>query len=325
MSFALSIALEYILSESGNNNIFMILNNIKSILSLAVLVFLAGGCMSGSDQDSSPVLASVGGEQLTVEDALNSIPDVVLRQDTLAAFREFKQQWINQKVTENEARRIGLANEEVFRNRMERMEKQLLNDMLQEYILAENSDELTVTRDEAQNYYQANRDKFILNERYVRFRHLTADTRTEIDNARRDLLRGVEWEDVLDEYSVNPDLQLRQSTQYYPISMAVSDIAMLNRYLEVIGISEISPVHYANGRYHFVQLREIRNEGDNPDFEWLIPQIQQWLKLERSKRITNAFKRNLYLQAESNNEIDQLQGEEMRTVITNYISTLESD
>jgi hypothetical protein len=303
----------------------MAFNYIKLFIPVFVLAVLLGGCMSGSDQDSSPVLASVSGEQLTVEDALNSIPDVVLSQDTVDAFRQYKQQWINQKVAENEARRLGLANDDVFRSRIEQMEKQLLNEMLQEYILAENSEELTVTRDEAQNYYQANRDKFILNERYVRFRHLTADTRTEIDNARRDLLRGVEWEDVLDEYSINPDLQLRQSTQYYPISMAVSGIPMLNRYLEVIGISEISPVHYANGRYHFVQLREIRNEGDNPDFEWLIPQIQQWLKLERSKRITNAFKRNLYLQAESNNEIDQLQDEQMRTVITNYISTLESD
>ena len=303
----------------------MILTHVKKAYPIVVLVLILSGCMSASDQDSSPVMASVGGEQLTVEDALKNIPEIVLKEDTLAAFSEYKQQWVSQKVAENEARRIGLANDEVFRNRMERIEKQLLNEMLQEYILAENSEELTVTRDEAQNYYQANRDKFILNERYVRFRHLTADTRTEIDNARRDLLRGVEWEGVLSEYSVNPDLQLRQSTQYYPISMAVSDIPMLNRYLDVIGISEISPVHYANGRYHFVQLREIRNEGDNPDFEWLIPQIQEWLKLERSKRITNAFKRNLYLQAESNNEIDQLQDEEMRSVITNYISTLESD
>jgi len=280
-------------------------------------------CISGSNQDSSPVLASVGGEQLTVEMALSQIPDIALQQDTLEAFQNFKQQWINEKVTENEARRLGLTNDELYQTKLKRMEQQLLNEMLRQYVLAESEEELAVSRDEAQNYYQANRDKFILNERYVRFRHVTATTRTEIDNARRDLLRGVEWDDVLNNFSVNPDLQLRQSTQYLPISMAVSDIPMLNRYLNVIGLSEISPVHYANGQYHFVQLREIRNEGDNPDFDWLIPQIQQWLKLEKSKRITNAFKRNLYLQAESNNEIDQLRDEEMNSIINDYISTLE--
>lgn len=294
----------------------------KLVFPLFILMAFAS-CMSGTKQDSSPVLATVGNEQLTVETALRHIPDIALQQDTLAAFQNYKQQWIKEKVAVSEARRLGLPNDDAFQAKMERMEHQLLTEMLQQFILAENQEELEVSRDEAQNYYQANRDKFILNERYVRFRHLTASTRTEIDNARRDLLRGVGWEEVLNEYSVNPDLQLRQSTQYLPISMAVSDIPMLNRYLNVIGLSEISPVHYANGQYHFVQLREIRNEGDNPDFEWLIPQIQQWLTLEKSKRITNAFKRNLYLQAESNDEIDQLQGEEMNSVITDYISTLE--
>jgi hypothetical protein len=280
-------------------------------------------CITGNNQDSSPVLATVGNEQLTVEMALSQIPDIALHQDTLIAFQNFKQQWINDKVTENEARRLDLPNDELFQAKLKRMEQQLLNEMLRQYILAESADDLTVSRDEAQNYYQANRDKFILNERYVRFRHITATTRTGIDNARRDLLRGVKWEEVLNNYSVNPDLQLRQSTQYLPISIAVSDIPMLNRYLNVIGISEISPVHLANGQYHFVQLREIRNEGDNPNFEWLILQIQQWLELEKSKRITNAFKRNLYLQAESNNEIEQLKDEEMNSIINDYISTLE--
>jgi len=246
---------------------------------IATLLFVS--CISGTNQDSSPVLATVGSEKLTAEMAFRQIPDIALQQDTLEAFQNYKQQWINEKVTENEARRLGLTNDELYQEKLKRLEQQLLNEMLRQFVLAESEDKLTVSRDEAQNYYQANRDKFILNERYVRFRHATAITRTEIDNARRDLLRGVEWEEVLDTYSVNPALQLRQSTQYLPISIAVSDIPMLNRYLNVIGISEISPVHYANGQYHFVQLREIRNEGDNPDFEWLIPQIQQWLKLEK--------------------------------------------
>jgi len=292
-------------------------------VTLVIFTLMTVSCITGNNQDSSPVLATVGNEQLTVEMALSQIPDIALHQDTLIAFQNFKQQWINDKVTENEARRLDLPNDELFQAKLKRMEQQLLNEMLRQYILAESADDLTVSRDEAQNYYQANRDKFILNERYVRFRHITATTRTGIDNARRDLLRGVKWEEVLNNYSVNPDLQLRQSTQYLPISIAVSDIPMLNRYLNVIGISEISPVHLANGQYHFVQLREIRNEGDNPNFEWLILQIQQWLELEKSKRITNAFKRNLYLQAESNNEIEQLKDEEMNSIINDYISTLE--
>lgn len=286
---------------------------------------IATGCMTDGEQDTSAVIASVGDQQLTIENALSQIPDFALRQDTMLALETFKNQWVNSRLTEKEARRLQLQNDETFRQRLQRMEDQLLEEMLKEYILAEHEEQLYVTRDEAQNYYQANRDKFVLDERYVRFRHITTNTRTDIDNARRELMRGVSWEDVVNRYSVNPELQLRESAQFWPASMAVADIPMLNRYLGVIGISEISPVHTYRGNYHFVQLREVRNEGDHPDFEWLIPQIQQWLKLEKSHRITNAFKRNLYLQAESNNEINKLSDAETRSALNDYVSNLESN
>lgn len=297
----------------------MIMSRFIAAIFLMVLP-AAYGCMPASQQDTSPVIARVGNHQLTMHKALELAPDIAFLEDTLAAINNFKQQWVRSKVTEDEARRLSLQNDEAFQERMARMEQQLLEEMLQEYVLAENSADLNVTRDEAQNYFQANRDKFVLNERYVRYRHITTETRTEVDNARSDLMRGVEWETILEQYSIDPELQLRQSTQFLPISMALSEIPMLNRYLNVIGISEISPVHFANGQYHFVQLREIRNEGDHPDFEWLIPQIQQWLKLEKSKRITNAYKRNLYLQAESNNEIEQLNNTELQSALNDYLS-----
>lgn len=282
------------------------------------------GCLSGGHQDDSAVIAAVDNHELTIEAALNQIPEIALRQDTLQAIETFKNQWINSRISENEARRVQLQNNDEFRQRLQRMEDQLLEEMLREYILAEHQSELNVTRDEAQNYFQANRDKFVLDERYIRFRHITAQTRTEVDNARRNLMRGVNWEEVVNTYSVNPELQLRESAQFWPNSMAAANIPMLNRYLGVIGISEISPVHSHGGNYHFVQLLEVRNEGDTPDFEWLIPQIQQWLKLEKSQRITNAFKRNLYLQAQSNNEINQLSDEDTRTALYNYVTNLES-
>ncbi|REL38322.1 hypothetical protein DYD21_06870 [Rhodohalobacter sp. SW132] len=295
------------------------------LFAIFITAVFVGGCLPDSETDESAVIASVGGEELTLESALRQIPEIALREDTLQAIESFKSQWINSKVTEKEARRLQLQNNAEFREQLNRMERQLMEDMLKQYVLSEHEEELNVSRDEAQDYFQANRDRFVLDERHIRFRHITTNTRTEIDNARSDLMRGVEWERVLESYSVNPDLQLRESTQFWPYSMAVADIPMLNRYLGVIGISEISPIHLYRGQYHFVQLREVRNEGDHPDFEWLIPQIQQWLKLEKSQRITNAFIRNLYLQAESNNEIERLGSNETRSALMDFYSNTESN
>jgi len=297
----------------------------RACLLLISACLLVAACIPDSESDDSPVIATVGSHQLTMETALTEIPEIALRQDTLAAIHNYKNQWINSKITENEARRLQLQREPEFQKKLARMEQQLLENMIKEYVLSQHEDELNVTRDEAQNYFQANRDKFVLDERYIRYRHITTNTRSEIDNARRDLMRGIEWQTVLENYSVNPELQLRESAQFFPFSMAASDIPMLNRYLDVIGISEISPIHFFRGQYHFVQLREVRNEGDHPDFDWLIPQIQQWLKLEKSQRITNAFIRNLYLQADSNNEIMRLNEDETRSALLEYVSNLESN
>lgn len=286
-------------------------------------VFVMFACTPSEQVDDSPTLAQVGNKSLTVEEALENIPSFVLRDDTLSAVQRYKEQWLNSQITLREAERLQLDQNPDIQRRIERLRNQLLEEALKEYVLQEHSDELEVTREEAQNYFQANKDKFVLDEDYVRFRHITTSTRAEADNAKNALMSGRSWEDVVEQYSTNPELQLRESTQYWPQSMAVSDIPMLNRYLNIIGISEISPVHFFRGEYHFVQLREQRNEGDHPDFNWLIPQIREWLKLEKSKRITNAFVRNLYLQAESNNEFDTYSSEEIEKRLTEYFSNSE--
>lgn len=300
----------------------MKLNKSFTILITTILIIATlSACDQMDEADVSPVIAEVGNSSLTFSEALEQIPQNILSRDSLTAVTNFKQQWIKSQLKIQEADRKQIWNTSEFQRRMERQRTQLMENVLTEYILAEHSEELTVTRDEAQNYFQAHKDKFVLDERYVRFRHVTTSTRAEAENARRDIMRGVSWSDVVNAYSFQPELRLRESTQFWPISIATADIPMLNRYLNVIGLSEISPIYQFRGQFHFVQLMEERNAGDHPDFDWLIPQIEEWLRIEKSQRITKAFIRNLYLKAESNNEIKQMSASE----ISDYLQNLESD
>ncbi|MEX0906338.1 MAG: peptidyl-prolyl cis-trans isomerase [Balneolaceae bacterium] len=289
----------------------------KSLTIFFALTLIVISCTSTDRSDDSPVLATVQNSSLTLNEALRQIPASVLEQDTASAVRSYTEQWVNERVMIKEAERIGLSNSPEIREKLNRLRGQLLQESLKDYVLNEHKDEIEVTRQEAQNYYQAHKEKFTLEERYVRFRHLTTRTRTEADNAKRDLMRGIPWEEVANTYSVNSEFQLRKSNQFWPISMSVSDNSLLNQYLNVIGITEISPIQYFGGQYHFVQLLEERPEGDHPDLEWLIPQIVEWLKLEKARRITNGYVRNLYLESEANNEINQAGATEINRFITN--------
>jgi hypothetical protein len=281
-------------------------------------IFLITACNGGLQQTDSPVLARAGGEVLTLQMALEEIPKTVLEQDSLQAIQSYTDQWINSAITVKHAQNIGLDKTSEVGRKLQRLQNQLLEQALKDYLVDRNLDEIEVTREEAQTYYQTHKDQFTLDENYVRYRHITTQTRTDADNANRDLMRGRNWREILEDYSINPDLQYRQSQQFWPISMAGEDIPMLNQYLNVIGLSERSPIYFYGGNYHLVQLMEERPAGDHPDLDWLIPQIEEWLKLEKARRITNSYIRNLYLEASANNEIDRTNVTDIESILSEY-------
>lgn len=277
---------------------------IRRSLFLLGSVLMLLSCSDTLDRTSDDIIATVGNQKLTLSEALENIPAHVLEQDSLSALVSYSEQWVESRVTVDHAERIRIDRMDEFQKKLNRSRDQLLESFLKSYILQEHADELEVTEEEAKNYFQEHRDRFVLDEKYVRYRHLTTQTQAEADRANRELMGGGEWETIVQEYSVNPELQLRESTQFFPISIAAQQFSTLNQYLRVIGIGERSPIYFDGQHYHFVQLMEEKPEGDHPDFEWLIPNIEEWLKLEKARRITNAYIRNLYLEAQANNEID---------------------
>lgn len=290
---------------------------IRALLSVLLSSLLClVNCTNKQQSSGNEIIASVDGVELSLDQALEEIPRFVFEEDSAGAIQRYAEQWVRKQVTLQHAEREGVDQTEQFRKKMDRFYDQALDAQLKEYILGLNAEDLEVSREEAQNYYQANKDRFVLDETYLQFRHLTTATRTEADNANRDLANGVPWEQVVREYSVNPDLQLRESAMYWPESMAAADIPALNEYLGVMGVTERSPIHFYEGEYHFVQLTDEKSEGENPELDWLIPQIQEWLKLEKSRRITNAYIRNLYLQAEANNEIELANVRDIKTILS---------
>ncbi|MEX0639296.1 MAG: hypothetical protein WD094_02460, partial [Balneolaceae bacterium] len=180
-------------------------------LLLFMMSLILSSCEMASDHPSDPVLARVGESALTLQQALKEIPDLLLVKDSLSAIEQFQTTWIQNQVIRKEAERIGLDRNADMTRRMERLREQLLRNAITDYVISQHSEELAVSREEAQNYYQSHKDNFILDEEYIRFRHLTTRTLGEAESARNDLLGSVSWSDVTQRYSVNPDRQFRES------------------------------------------------------------------------------------------------------------------
>ncbi|WP_020402940.1 peptidyl-prolyl cis-trans isomerase [Gracilimonas tropica] len=271
------------------------------ITSLLVMLLVAA-CSKPKKTDTT-VLAEVGPTQLTTEEALHQIPAVVLQSDSLSALQQYRDDWIRRQLILQEADRLNFTSRPGMEEKLRRMREEFILQQVQDYIISEFEEDLSVSEQEARDYYQQHKDRFVLDERYVRYRHLVAASNAEAESAKRELMQGIDWETVARKYSKYAELKIRESERYWPISVAGSDIRMLNRYLQIIGPSEISPTYRTGGEYHFVQLLDERPEGDHPDLDWLIGQIKEWLTLEKRKRAFNTYVKNLYLQGQANNEI----------------------
>jgi Fe-S cluster biosynthesis and repair protein YggX len=265
-------------------------------------LILFQSCQPKSGNDTV-ILAEVGNQILTHSEALSSIPVNALDTDSTLALKKYTDDWVRRQIILQEADRLNFTDRRDVRERMQRVQDEFILQAVQDYIISEFEDDLSVSELEARNYYQQNKDKFTLEEQYVQYRHIITESISEAQNAKRELMRGTDWETVAKGYSKYPDLKIRESQKFWPISISGGDVNMLNRYLRVIGPSEISPIYRSGNEYHFVQLIDERPEGDHPDLDWLIEQIREWLTLEKRKRAFNTYVKNLYLQAQANNEI----------------------
>ena len=269
------------------------------MLSLSLLV-------SACKKNTGPqpvILAEVGNQQLTKKSARAEIPAHIFESDSILAYQNYLEEWIQRQLILQEAERLNFTQRQGVQKKLQRIREEYILQAVQDYIITEFEGDIDVSEQEARNYYQQNKDKFTLDERYVRYRHLIARSYGDAERAKRDLMRGIDWETVAQQYSKYPDLKIRESERFWPISIAGGDISLLNRYLNIIGPSEISPIHRSGNEYHFVQLLDERPKGDHPDLDWLIGQIEEWLTLEKRKRAFNTYVKNLYLQGQANNEI----------------------
>lgn len=262
------------------------------------------GCRGTDTPAGTQNLARVGNEYLTAREALDRIPGFVLAQDSIAALQSYRDEWIRQQVLLQEANRLQVQQNEEVQKKIQKARQDVLIEALKEAVISKYEEDMTVTDEEARSYYQSYKDQFVLNERFVRYRHMKTPSLQQARSAKRDLMRGISWPEVAEKYSVEPTAAVESSEQFWPISMAASEADIMNRYLDIIGQTEISPIQRVNNTYQFVQLMESRAEGEHPDLEWLMEKIKSWLVLEKRRRHFSSYVKNLYLKAQSNNEID---------------------
>ena len=139
------------------------------------------------------VIASVGDQTLTLDKMFQEIPVEIRPKLTNSDIREFVQRWINSQVLYQEAKRQKLDERIDLKNEFKKAKNELMINKLIELYLEE---EVTVTDEEIQAFYEENKEEFVLNQDLVHAYHILGSTRKEANNIRRRLRSGETFEVV---------------------------------------------------------------------------------------------------------------------------------
>ncbi|HLR32331.1 MAG TPA: peptidyl-prolyl cis-trans isomerase [Fodinibius sp.] len=271
------------------------------LLSLAAIGVFS--CEKAPVEKRENAIARVGNEYLTVAQAKKDIPSYMYNRDSVSALKQYRRQWIQRKLVLKEAQKLDLEQQEAVREEIQRAREEILGEALRAHFMLSKVD-TAVTEEEAKSYYESNKEHFELSEQYVQYHHLKTEEIEDARTARRALQQGIPWRDVADSYAMEPADALRDAEKFYPLSTALDHIDIMHRYLQTMEINEISPIQRVSGVYHFVQLTDRREQSDSADLEWVIDKVKNWMILDKRKRKFNSYLKNLYLQAELDNETE---------------------
>lgn len=267
------------------------------------LLFITG-CQTQSDLQGSSILAKVGSEVLSEKEVMERLQfNGNTFADSSAMIDKIQADWVRDQLLLQHATELRISSLDPYKEELDQLKNELLLKFLTEEILKRNPKQFDVSVEEATEFYQQNRESLSLQENFVRIRPFTSTSRSDAESAREALLRGDEWSDIVSRYSVKREEQLEYERLFVPVQQALIDVPALNRIIRNLGISEVSEIIFYNGSFHFVQLIEVKPEGETSNLDWTIDQIQSWLKEEKKRKYLNSYIRNLYLQAESRKEI----------------------
>jgi hypothetical protein len=255
-------------------------------------------------QKSGTQIARVGTSYLTLEEAREHIPDFASQKDSAGALEVYREQWIQQQVLLKEANSLNLARQNEVKKRLQEAREEVLITALQKAVTSEYNEKERISDAEARNYYQENKQQLVLNERYVKFRHIETPVLSQAREARNQLEDNASWTDIALDFSMNAEDNIEKSKRYWPISAVFNEIPSMKQYASTLDSAAISPIQRENGVYHFIQLADVKEQGESPDPGWFIEKLKEWMMLEKKRRHYNSFTKNLYFKAKENNEIE---------------------
>lgn len=247
----------------------------KFVISLLAGCFLLFNSCD-NNKKKQIVIASVGNEKLTLKEILEDIPVEIKKNLTTADVKEYVQKWINSQVLYQEAKRRNLDDDPNLKKEFKKVKRELLVDRLIELEL---KNDVSVTDEEIEKYYEEHKDDFILTEDQVHAYHILVKSRKEANNVRKKLRKGEDFENVAKEIYGDSVKKNEWDLGYFTRSEIIPEIA--NKVFDMPVGSISLPIKSEFG-YHIIKVIDKQKKGTYNKLENVREEIK--FKLEALKK-----------------------------------------
>ncbi len=240
------------------------------LLGLVILMIIA--CNSSKKEMDGNVIVSVGDGVLTLEQLDNAIPESIQSKISQEQVSNYIQQWIEMELVYQEALRLGMDKEKSLLTELEKAKRELL---VRNYLDRHLSDEAGITETQAVEYYNENKDNYILQQDEIKALHILVSNSDEANAAYRRISNGEDFETVAREISIDYTENDRVDLGYFSREEIVPVIA--SRVFGTAVGRTTRPTRSEFG-YHIFKILDRKAKGKYREFEEVKDQIVARLK-----------------------------------------------
>lgn len=246
-------------------------HNKRLILFVIILIIFA---CERTNNKTENVIVSVGDGHLSLERVKADIPASIRNKITQENVNNYIQQWIENELIYRDALKKEMDNDPELDYALEKAKK---NFLVSKYLEAYLKEDTLALETEAVQYYEENKDSYVLAEDMVKAMHILVKNYQDARNVRRRIVnKGEDFETVAKEVSLDFFDKKRIVLDYFAQDEIIPEISSWAFRRRVGSVS--APIKSDFG-YHIVKIIDKRKKGSEIEFEEVKDEIISRIRL----------------------------------------------
>ena len=251
---------------------------IKEIIITLVFVILLWSCDFFKKTDDRIPIARVNDAYLYAEDIEDLISEDTSKDDSTLLVRNFINRWATQQLLVDGAMlNLSETKQNAFNKLIEQYKNDLFTKAYIEALVKQRIDTL-ISKEEAEGYYNKNKEVFKLNEELIKFRYLHVDENIIDFKAIEEKFKRFNFEDKkeLDSISIQFKSYSLNDSIWIKVSQVVDKIAVINpeNKNQLLKKSNFVQLKDSLGVY-LMQINDVLLRNDTAPLEYVKPTIDQ--------------------------------------------------